>query len=101
MIMCSNFKIYSKWLMRKLYIKNVEYFARGIYKFQYGLSPSIMNDIFKAKCNIYNLTGRTNIQKFETGMSTGRLRDPVSGRPADQMIGRSRDFRGTSVKHVF
>ena len=45
-------------------------------------------------------TGRTNIQMFETGMSRGGLRDPVSGRPADQMMGHSRDFRGTSVKYV-
>ena len=46
-------------------------------------------------------TGRTNIQKFWTGTSTGRLRDPVAGRPWDQMMGRSKDVRGTSVKHVF
>ena len=45
--------------------------------------------------------GRTNVQKFWTGMSTGRLRDPVAGRPWDQMMGRSKDVRGTSVKHVF
>ena len=30
-----------------------------------------------------------------------RLRDPVAGRPWDQMMGRSKDVRGTSVKHVF
>ena len=46
-------------------------------------------------------TGRTNIQKFWTGTSTGRLRDPVAGRPWDQMMGRSKDVRGTPVKHVF
>ena len=46
-------------------------------------------------------TGRTNIQKFWTGTSTGRLRDLVAGRPWDQMMGRSKDVRGTSVKHVF
>ena len=46
-------------------------------------------------------TGRTNIQKFWTGTSTGRLRDPVAGRPWDQMMRRSKDVRGTSVKHVF
>ena len=34
-------------------------------------------------------------------MFTGRLRDPVAGRPWDQMMGRSKDVRGTSVKHVF
>ena len=28
------------------------------------------------------------------GTSTGRLRDPVAGRPGDQMMGRSRDVRG-------
>ena len=31
----------------------------------------------------------------------GHLRDPVAGRPWDQMIGCSRDARGTLVKHVF
>ena len=40
--------------------------------------------------------GRIDIQKF-----TGRLRNPVTGGPCDQMIGRSKDVRGTSVKHVF
>ena len=28
----------------------------------------------------------------------GRLRDPVVGRPWDQMMGRSRDIRETSTK---
>ena len=46
-------------------------------------------------------TGRTNIQKLGTGTFTERLRDPVAGRPWDQMMGCSKDFRGTSVKHVF
>ena len=45
-------------------------------------------------------TRRTNIQKFQTGTSTTCIRDPVAGRPWDQMMGRSRDVRGTSVKHV-
>ena len=31
----------------------------------------------------------------------GRLRDPIAGRPGDQMMGRSKDVRGTSLKHVF
>ena len=30
----------------------------------------------------------------------GTSRDPVTGRPEDQMMGRFRDVRGTSVKHV-
>ena len=34
------------------------------------------------------------------GTSTGRLRDPVAGRLADQMMGRSGDVRRTSVKYV-
>ena len=34
------------------------------------------------------------------GTSTGRLRDPVVGRPRDQMMGRSGDVRGMSVKHL-
>ena len=29
------------------------------------------------------------------------LQDPVVGRPGDQMMGRSWNVRGTSVKHVF
>ena len=35
------------------------------------------------------------------GTSTGRLRDPVLGRPGDQMMGRSGDIPGTSIIHVF
>ena len=35
------------------------------------------------------------------GMSTGRLRDPIVGRPWDQMMGRSGDVRRTSVIYVF
>ena len=31
----------------------------------------------------------------------GRLRDPVAERPWDQMMGRSKDVRETSVKHIF
>ena len=46
-------------------------------------------------------TGRTNIQKFQMGMSTGRLWYPVVGRPWDQMMERSKNVRGTSVEHVF
>ena len=34
-------------------------------------------------------------------MSTGCLQDPVAGRPWNQMMGRSKDVRRTSVKHVF
>ena len=46
-------------------------------------------------------TGRTNAQKFQTETSTGRLLDLVSGRPGDQIMERSRDVRGTSIKYVF
>ena len=35
------------------------------------------------------------------GTPTGRLRDPVAGRPSDQMMGRSRDVRETLLKHDF
>ena len=35
------------------------------------------------------------------GTSTRGLRDPVAGRPGDQMMGRSGDVLGTSVIHVF
>ena len=31
----------------------------------------------------------------------GRPWDSVAGRPGDQLMGRSRDVRGTSVVHVF
>ena len=31
----------------------------------------------------------------------GRLRDPVVGRPGDQIMGHSGDEQGTSVIHVF
>ena len=34
------------------------------------------------------------------GTSTGRVRDPVTGRPGDQMMGRSGDIPGTSEIHV-
>ena len=34
-------------------------------------------------------------------MSTGCLQDPAAGRPMDQMMGRSRDVHGKSVKHAF
>ena len=30
-----------------------------------------------------------------------RLRNPVAGRPGDQMMGRSGDVHGTSVIHAF
>ena len=35
------------------------------------------------------------------GTYTGRLRDPVVGRPRDQIMGRSGDVRRTSVIYVF
>ena len=35
------------------------------------------------------------------GTFTEPLQDPVAGRPGDKMIGRSKDVRGTSVKHAF
>ena len=46
------------------------------------------------------LTGKTNIQKLYMGMSTGRLRDPVTGRAGDQIMGLSGDVRGTFVMYV-
>ena len=52
-------------------------------------------------CLFLFFTGRTNIQKFLTGTSTGRLRDRVVGCPGDKMMGHSRDDHGTSVKHYF
>ena len=41
--------------MRKLYTKKLECLAKEIYKFLHGLSLPIMNDIFEARGNIYNL----------------------------------------------
>ena len=46
-------------------------------------------------------TGKTNIQKFQMGTTTGRLREPVTGYPEDQMIGRSGNVRETCVIDVF
>ena len=46
-------------------------------------------------------TGKRNIQNFEMGTSTGRLRDPVAGRPGDQIMGRFDDVGGTSVIYFF
>ena len=31
----------------------------------------------------------------------GRLQDPVAESPWDQMMGRSKDVRRTSIKHIF
>ena len=45
--------------------------------------------------------GKTNIQKFEMGTSMGRLRDPVAGRPGDQLMGCSGDVRWALVINVF
>ena len=46
------------------------------------------------------LTGNTNIQRFLMGNFTGCLRDPVAGRPGDQMMGRSGGVRGRQP-HMF
>ena len=47
-------------------------------------------------------TERAKIQKFEIfKYSRRRLWDPIAGCPGDQMMGRSRDVHGTSVKHDF
>ena len=35
------------------------------------------------------------------GTFTGRLLDPVAGRPVDQMMGCSGDIRGTWIIYVF
>ena len=42
--------------------KNVESLAIDIYKFQAGLTPPIMSDLFVTTENIYNLR---NFQEFE------------------------------------
>ena len=44
---------------------------------------------------------QNDIQKFDTGTSTGRLWDQVAGRSGDQIMGCSRHVRGTLVKYVF
>ena len=41
--------------IKKTNKKNLEFLAIEIYKFQNGLSPPIMNDIFFSRQNIYNL----------------------------------------------
>ena len=45
--------------LKTIHQKNVEFLAIEIYKFQNGLSPSVMNNIFFSRQNIYNL------QKFQ------------------------------------
>ena len=47
------------------------------------------------------VTGEPNIQKFYMGTFTGRLRNPVAGRPVERMMWRSGDVRGTLVLNVF
>ena len=46
-------------------------------------------------------TGKANTQKFSMATSTGRARNPLAGRPRDQMMGSSVDVRGTLVIQVF
>ena len=41
--------------LKTIHQKNFEFLAIKIYKFQNGLFPSIMNDIFFSRQNIYNL----------------------------------------------
>ena len=44
---------------------------------------------------------QNDIQKFDTGTSTGRLWNQVTGRSGDQIMGCSRHVRWTLVKYVF
>ena len=44
---------------------------------------------------------KNKYSKVLNGDVRRHLRDPVVGRSWDQMMGRSKDVRGTSVKHVF
>ena len=41
--------------LKTIHHKNLEFLATEIYRFQTGLSPPIMNDIFFSRQNIYNL----------------------------------------------
>ena len=41
--------------LKTIHQKNLEFLAIEIYKFQNGLSPPIMNDIFFSRQNNYNL----------------------------------------------
>ena len=41
--------------LKTIHQKILEFLAVGIYKFQNGLPPPIMNDIFFSRQNIYNL----------------------------------------------
>ena len=44
---------------------------------------------------------KNKYSKVLNGDVHGHLRDPVVGSPWDQMMGRSKDVRETSVKYVF
>ena len=60
-----------------------------------------MKKVFYSLCLTHLLlffTGKTNIQKFWMGTSTGFLWDPLAGCTGHQMMGRSGDVRGTLVK---
>ena len=52
--------ILTKNNLKTIHQKNLEYFAIEIFKFQSGLSPPIMNDIFFSRQNILY-----NLQKFQ------------------------------------
>ena len=41
--------------LKTIHHKNLEFLATEIYRFQTGLSPPIMNDIFFSRQSIYNL----------------------------------------------
>ena len=41
--------------LKTIHQKHLEFLAIEIYKFQNGLSPPIMNDIFFSRQNIYNI----------------------------------------------
>ena len=67
--------------LKTIHQKNLEFLAIEIYKFQNGLSPTIMNDIFFSRQSIYNLrkfqelsTSTKNTLNF--GMETISCRGP-------------------------
>ena len=54
--------------LKTIHQKNLEFLVIEIYKFQNGLSPPIMNDIFFSRQNIYNL------RKFQENFKTTKMR---------------------------
>ena len=59
--------------LKAIHQKNLEFLAIEIYKFQNGLSPPIMNDIFFSRQNVYNLQ---KFQELSTSIKNAVNRGP-------------------------